>query len=68
MEKMLVVRDEDGNDFEALYLEAYKDWLLAPTVCAKAFYGFELHVYTVMGQLSPLSILELQKQAEPTIH
>jgi hypothetical protein len=59
--------DEDNNDYEALYLEAYKDWLRAPTVCAKAFYGFELEVYETVGCLSPLTIARLQKQVKPSL-
>ena len=59
---------EDADDFEALYLEAYKDWLRAPTVCAKAFFGCELEVYETIGCLSPRTIQRLQKEAAPSTH
>jgi hypothetical protein len=60
--------EDDDDDFEALYLEAYKDWLRAPTVCAKAFYGFELHVYETVGCLSPLTVARLKQQATRLPH
>ena len=56
--------EEETDDFESLYLQAYLEYLQAPTVCSQTFFAFEMHVYETVGCLSPATIDKLKELAK----